>query len=472
MNAPANRLTLSALICVIYFTVSGGAFGLEPLIGAVGPGLAIVLIVVTPLVWSLPMALMVAELATLLPEEGGYYVWVKESLGEFWALQEAWWTMSYSIALTAMLSLLFVTYLDFLFRTLGVDLGSSLGAFSRWLLAAAIISTATIVNLLGARHVGRSSKVSAAFVIGSFAIVVLIWVVRHPNPSHVVGIVTDDLLSAHGQGLLLGLSYIVFNYGGWDNASTYAAEVDQPQQNYPRAIAVAFLLVILGYLLPVIAGVGATTDPALWTTDAGWPVIAQLIGGKWLGTLIAGAGVASAWALVNAQLFYVSRMPLVLARDGWLPAALAKVSSGSAAPTAAVISCAVIAALLAAFRFSGLAVIQCLLYIPAVALEFLSLIVLRRRRPHANRPFRVPGGWLGLAYVCVAPLAFCAAVLFATLRDWRSFPGQLGLLAGIVAGGIVFYFAGRRRELTVAVPSHRVETNLQEPALSEEGGEV
>jgi amino acid transporter len=67
-----------ALACLIFFTTCGGAFGLEPLIGAVGPGLAVVLIILTPVLWSLPTALMVAELATLMPEEGGYYVWVRE----------------------------------------------------------------------------------------------------------------------------------------------------------------------------------------------------------------------------------------------------------------------------------------------------------------------------------------------------------------------------------------------------------
>jgi len=81
-----------ALVCLAFFTTCGGAYGLEPLVGAVGPGWAVVLIVVTPLVWSLRLALMVAELATLIPEEGGYYVWVRETLGPFWAVQEAWWT--------------------------------------------------------------------------------------------------------------------------------------------------------------------------------------------------------------------------------------------------------------------------------------------------------------------------------------------------------------------------------------------
>jgi amino acid transporter len=465
-----RRLGLFALVCVIYFTVSGGAFGLEPLVGAVGPGLAVLLIVVTPLVWSLPMSLMVAELATLLPEEGGYYVWVKKSLGDFWAVQEAWWTMAYSIALTAMLSLLSVTYLDFFFRSASSG-HVGLGSFSRWLLAAAIIVTATIVNLLGARDVGRSSKISAVLVVGSFVALVLLWVLRHAEPSNVISIVKQDLASNRTHGLLLGLSYIVFNYSGWDNVSTYAAEVDRPQRNYPRAIAVALIVVIFGYLLPVIAGISVTTDPALWTTDAGWPVIAQLIGGRWLGRLIAAAGLVSVWALVNAQLFYVSRMPLVLARDGWLPPALARVASDSAAPRTAVVCCAAIAALLAAFSFGGLAVIQCLLYTGALTLEFLALVILRLRRPQAHRPFRVPGGWWGLGYVCLAPFVFAGLVSFATLQDWRSFQGQMLVVGFVLVSGATFYFVRRRNSELALVQNAgaEIECVTDSPPPDKEG---
>lgn len=466
---PSRRLSLFALVCVIYFTVSGGAFGVEPLVAAVGPGLAVLLIVVTPFVWSLPMALMVAELATLIPEEGGYYVWVKESLGNFWGVQEAWWTMGYSIAVIAMLPQLFVTYLSFFIQAVApvIDLthGSS-GPFFRWLLAVAIILVATVVNLLGARDVGRSSTISAALVVGSFVTLVLVWALRHAAMSNVVGIVHRDLISNRTGALLLGLSYIVFNYSGWDNVSTYAAEVDRPQRNYPRAIAVALVIVLLGYLLPVLAGIGTTTDPALWTNDAGWPVIAQLIGGRWLGSLVAAGGLVSAWALVNAQLFYVSRLPLVLARDGWLPRRLAQASPDSGAPKAAVIVCALITAILTAFSFGALAVIQCLLYAGALTLEFLALIILRLRRPHAPRPFRVPGGWLGLGYVCLAPFAFCALVLSATLKDWRSFAGQIAVVGFVIASGAVLYLVRRRSLLSPRVQNAAADIKLAVDAPS------
>jgi hypothetical protein len=91
-----------------------------------------------------------------------------------------------------------------------------------------------------------------------------------------------------------------------------------------------------------------------------------------------------------------------------------------------------------------LAVIQCILYAAALTLEFLALITLRLRRQENAGSFRVPGGWWGMAYVCIAPLVFAALVLFATLRDWRSYPMQLLVVAGIAASGVAVYFVRHR----------------------------
>jgi len=441
-----RRLTLFALACLAFFTASGGAFGLEPLVGAVGPGWAIILILVTPLIWSLPMALMVAELATLMPDEGGYYIWVREALGPFWGVQEAWWSMGYSVVLLAIFPVLFVSYLTFFIPGLApaVDAPAGMGGPVRWFVAAMVIVSAMAVNLLGARDVGRSAKLSATFVLGAFALLVLAWLKRGPPLGTVGGVVARDLAYNHKGALLLGLSIIVFNYSGWDNVSTYAAEVDRPQRSYPRAIGWALLAVVLSYLLPVSAGVSVTTDPAIWSADAGWPVIAQLIGGRWLGSLIAAAGLVSMWALFNAQLLYVSRLPYVMACDGWLPKVVAKVSPDSAVPKVAILCFCAITALFAALSFGSLAVILCLLNTAALTLEFLALIVLRVRHPEARRTFRVPGGWLGMSYVCLTPFAAAAVILMATLRDWRSYPGQLLVVGGVVFSGVALYLVRRR----------------------------
>ena len=444
--APERRLKLPALVGLVFFTTCGGAFGLEPLVGAVGPGLSVALILVTPLVWSLPMALMAAELTTLIPEQGGYYVWVREALGSFWAVQEGWWSIAYTMVVMAGLPVLFVTYLTYFIPTLAPSADaphSLMGPFLRWLVAALVIACGMALNLRSARDVGRAAEASTIGIIGVFVLLVLVWLQRSGAPAATLGIVTRDLATHRQRALLLGLSFIVYNYSGWDSASTFAGEVDEPQRNYPRAIAIGLVIVVLCYLLPVLAGVSVTVDPAVWSADAGWPVIARLVGGPWLGSLMAAAGLVSTWSLFNGVLLYVSRLPFVMACDGWFPKAFARASSETAVPKLAIICLCAITALFAALSFGGLAVIQCLLYASALSLEFLALVILRVRRPDAPRSFRVPGGWWGLAYVCIAPLAFAILVLAVTLRDWRSFQGQLLVVAGIVVSGVALYFVRR-----------------------------
>src|SRR5271156_2386050 len=86
----AGKIRLLPLIAATYFMVSGGPYGLEDIIGMAGDGRALLLLLVIPVVWSLPTSLMVGELAAAMPVEGGYYCWVRRALGRFWGFQEAW----------------------------------------------------------------------------------------------------------------------------------------------------------------------------------------------------------------------------------------------------------------------------------------------------------------------------------------------------------------------------------------------
>jgi amino acid transporter len=94
MTAPVLKrsLTVLSLVFVLYFTTSGGPFTTEGLVAEVGPGLALLIMLLVPLLWSVPEALIIGELASMLPEEGGYYRWVRRAFGSFWAVQNGWWT--------------------------------------------------------------------------------------------------------------------------------------------------------------------------------------------------------------------------------------------------------------------------------------------------------------------------------------------------------------------------------------------
>ena len=70
--------------------VSGGTYGTEDIVHGAGYGRAILILLLTPILWSLPTAFMIGELSSALPYEGGYYAWVRRAMGNFWGFQEAW----------------------------------------------------------------------------------------------------------------------------------------------------------------------------------------------------------------------------------------------------------------------------------------------------------------------------------------------------------------------------------------------
>src|SRR6185312_11658193 len=111
----SRKLSVLTLAAATYFMVSGGPYGMEELVQDAGYKLALIILFLTPLVWSLPTGLMVGELSAALPEEGGFYVWVRRAMGPFWGFQEAWLSLTASIFDMAIYPTVFVLYLGRLF---------------------------------------------------------------------------------------------------------------------------------------------------------------------------------------------------------------------------------------------------------------------------------------------------------------------------------------------------------------------
>jgi amino acid transporter len=443
-----RRLSLSGLIGTIFFTVCGGAYGLEPLVGAVGPGRAVVLILFVPLLWGLPTALMVSELASAMPSEGGYYVWVREGLGEFWGFQEGWWCICNAVVDIAIYPVLFADYLAYFCSPLalgadGVVSWSTL--VLRWLASLLVIGTAFIVNWRGAHVAGRSAILNAGLVLVPFVLIVLFWLVREGAISSVLSIVAADLGQHRDVGLLsLGLSVVLWNYSGWQSVSTFAEEVDNPERNYPRALMITTPLVVAAYLLPVLAGIALTTDRSVWSESQGWPVIARGLGGNWLGLIVALAALCSAYSLFNSQLLNVSRLPYAMALEGWLTKPLALVSKRTGVPIVTLITFCAISAVFALLPFRKLVLIDMLLYVAGLSLQFIALIALRRKRPDMKRPFRIPGGQLSVLLVTLAPMLLAALVLVTSVSGEGADLRQALIVCGMIIGGVGIYFARQR----------------------------
>jgi len=430
-----RSLTTLPLVFVLFFTVSGGAFTLEGLVAELGPGLALATLLVVPLVWSLPEVLLIGELASMLPEEGGYYRWVQRAFGPFWAFQCGWCTWMYSLVDMAIYPVLFNQYLAFF--------APDLPPVARFAVSLLVLWTAVAVNLRGAGRVGRSAVFAGAAVLGAFGVLSLLALAHQ---SRVPWLPFAKPGEGRLEGLGVGISVALWNYIGWDNASTVQGEVVDASRTYPRALAFALPLVALGYLVPLVAALGAT-DWTAWKEGA-WPELARAaVGGGGLGAALAWwlalAGLASALALFNSLLLSYSRIPLAMASDGFLPRALARLDR-SGTPRNAVLASAVCYSAGALISFQSLVVADVLLYGLALFLEFGALLELRRREPELRGAFRVPLGLRGLALLAACPLVFFVLAVALSLRTGEYGPSAVLAALGAAALGPLAFVAALR----------------------------
>lgn len=431
------------LTSVIFFTVSGGAYGLEPLVGALGAGWAVLLILIAPILWCLPIACMSAELASAMPEEGGYYVWVRRGLGEFWGFQEGWWTLCYTAVDMALYPALFVDYLGYFYPSLTTSAHATL---LRWGVALAVIATGFFANWLGIRVVGGSSVISMGLVLAPFAVITAIGLRRPGAWSAAASAIAGGFNHGHsGHLLALGFATILWNYSGWDNISTFAAEVKNPRRSYPFALGAAQILIAAAYVLPVLAGLAYTTSPSLWSESAGWPDIARLMGGAWFGLAVAAVALVSAWAMFSSQLLYISRLPYAMAQEGWLPKLFTRISGPARIPSVTLAVACVVAGAFAIFPFTKLVVLDILLYSVEIFLEFLALIALRVKAPEMERPFRMPGGWPGVILATILPMALACVIAVESLHGAHAGLYQLAVIPAMILSGAVLYSVRRRR---------------------------
>ena len=437
----ARSVSTLSLVFILYFCTSGGAFTTEALVQSVGPGLALLVLVLVPLVFSLPEVLIIGELASMLPVEGGYYRWVQRAFGPFWAFQNGWLTWMYSLVDMAIYPKLFVTYLGYFAPGLSPGMIWGAGLLVIWI--------PTILNLMGSRRVGSSSVLAGTFIVTGF---LALSIVALAHATHVPWqpFAAPDRTGA--SGLAVGLSIAVWNYMGWDNASTVQGEVRDASRSYPRALAIALPLVAAGYLIPLLTTLAAS-DWTTWT-EGGWPAIALATGGRFgpmLAAWIALAGMISALALFNALLLSFSRIPFVMAADGLLPASLAR-TDARGTPRNAVLVAAVCYSVFMLLPFSGLVVADVLLYSLALMLEFAALIQLRRREPDLRGVFRIPLGTGGVVALAALPLGVLGLVVVLSFADGEfGVPALIGAAVAISLGPLAYLAASRRRARTGAV---------------------
>ena len=429
---PARRkMRMLPLIAATYFMVSGGPYGIEDILGGAGFAKAIVILLVLPVLWCLPTALMIGELASAIPAEGGFYIWVRRALGPFWGYQEGWLSLSASIFDMAIYPAIFVLYL-------GKFSPALTDGWRGYAWSLAVVALCCLWNLRGAPEVGEDSVWMFVLLLAPFVVFVVLAVWRWGTVNPAVQWTQPASEGALSTAILVAM----WNYMGWDNASTIAQEVENPQRNYPRAMVASTVLVAVTYILPLAAMAMAGLSPSSFSTGD-WTTAARTIGGPWLGLAIVAGGAITGVGMFNALVMSYSRLPMAMAEEGMLPLVVARRNSRGV-PWVSVVLCGLAWGVALKLPFERLISIDLILYGTSLLLEFVALAVLRVREPELERPFKA-GNFAVACLLGAGPAVLIGYALYAS-RDEKIIGTTSALLfaVGVALLGPLLYWATAR----------------------------
>ena len=395
-------------------------------------------------------ALCYAEMATMIPASGSAYTYSYAVLGEMIAWVVGWsLILEYSLVVSAV-AVGWSGYAVGFLHGLGLDLPEYLthgptaaGAFGINLPAVAIIAVVAGLLMLGTRE---SARVNSALVVLKIVTLSLFVAVALPHfdPANLVPFAPHGYGSEAGAGgvkygVMGAAAIIFFAFYGFDAISTAAEEAKNPERDLAIGIVGSMVACTAIYIIVALTAVGALGYTQFANSPEPLALILREIGQAQVATIVAAAAAIALPTVLLAFLYGQSRIFLVMARDGFLPAKLAVISKRGT-PARITVMTAVVVAILAALtpldEIASLANAGTLCAFVAVA---ACVLVLRRRDPGARRPFRTPAAWV------IAPLAIAGCVyLFASLQTKT----QVYFFIWNGIGLLVYLLYGRRRAVT------------------------
>ena len=385
------------IVMLVFCLVAAGAFGIEEMIPASGPGLTLVLLVLFPIIWAMPLCLQIAELGSLMPSEGGIYTWVKETMGEFWGWQAGFWS-----GLTTWLSQAEYVTLAVQYLQKFVDM-SPITAF---ILKVVLVLIFTVINLRGIEEVSLLDTIFTICVIAGFAAVTVVGLI-HWEYNPMVPFFNEDSGFGHSVGDSVAIALWMFC--GYECVANLSQEVKNPQI-IPKGLIAAQPVIGLSYLLPTLAGIVALGSWESWSTETGeglvgyMDVLTQGIG-PWAGLAFVIIAIISNLSIFNAYIISGSRTFFVLADEHLFPRALCKVNKRGV-PSVSIIVMGIVSVICCLFDFKTLVLATTPLQMFLYMMMAVAIYKLRKVYPVEWRKERglyvMPGGKVGL-WIMVIP---------------------------------------------------------------------
>ena len=434
-----HDIKVSTVVFMIFCLVAAGCYGIEEMIPECGPGLTIIMLCVLPFVWGLPFGLVASELGSVRPQEGGYYKWVQEALGEFWGFQAGWWrTIS--------------IYID---NTSYVILAGSYAAsawdlsiMSEFAIKFIMIALFTIINIRGVKDVGIVSTILSILVMVAFGVVAICGFLNWGGDAETASTISFQLTPEPAEGIgdwffyiAGGISVGMWMYSGYESMSTIAGEVANPQV-IPKGTLLTVPIIMASYILPTVAGVGSLGQWEDWGTEAGCIGYADVVSHFWgpaMGVFFVIVAILAQCSIYNTYIASGSRGFFSLADDHLAPPVMVKCDKKYGVPYVSVLSVGIFNLLFCMFPFGFIIILDVSLLIASYAMVYISAMILRKRIPAEEYVFKIPGGYGFLCVICIVPICVALLAYFINGSDY-----YLGGMVGILSGPVL-YFIWRRK---------------------------
>lgn len=421
-----QKMSVMGIAFIVYCMTAAGAFGIEAMIPSCGPGMTILILLVLPLIWVIPICMNVSELSAFMPEESGLYVWTKEAFGEMWGFCMGWW-VSLSIYLgVASYCVLVVSYLE---KFIPISPTAAV------IIKVGMVLLFTFINLMGLKEIDLVSTIFSIIILAAFALVTVVGFANwHYNP------VTPFM--PEGQGVIdsigLGVCIGIWMYTGYGCISNMAGEIANPSV-IPKGLKVAIPIIAASYVLPTLAGVASLGKWDCWGIGGDSSVdyasvLTVNLGPAW-GIVFLICAIIAQCAIFNSYITAGSRCFFVLGDDNLCPGFLTKLSKNRKVPYWPILIMAAITIVLCNFEFSILATIIAPIGIICYVVLAFVFIKLRKKYPIEERGdvYYVKGGKLAEIYILISPIIVGVIALFVNGTEY--------FLIGFVSivSGILFY---------------------------------
>ena len=429
-----RKATAFQLVFLTYAVICSGAYGLEEMVSASGPGLSMLVLLILPVVYAAPISLTCAELSARFPIEGGYYRWVRMAFGDLVGYCAGWLVWLTMFATNAAFAVLFSNYLRYFVPELSPS--------AHFWIAVALVWFCVLLNYRGIDLVGTASVVFTILIFIPFLAMTGMGLLQWKFSPFVPFAHPDK---PFGLALFDGFLIAMWLYGGFEKMSVNAEEVENPSRAFPLALGFAVPMCALSYILPTLAALAANGDWSEWG-EAHYMKAAALIGGPWLGAAMAAGGLVANAGILMVTILPQSRLPMVLAEDGLFPQLFRKRHARFGTPIASLLLTGVILTLLCGFSFSQLAGVYSLVQSLAYLMIYAALFRLRKRPAHVSTPgFRIPLGTTGLVMMVLPSVFIVLLVIRQGLLPGGEFQsGQALLDLAIFTSGPLTYLLFRR----------------------------